>query len=83
MIIKSNDYDFYKTKFLFISRDTGGNSGDANMNTTPDHTLVIRDSDENILQDIIEVRRSKTTRTIKEYEPDYVAYKLEEDPSTL
>ena len=28
----------------FISKDSGG----ANMNTTPDHNLVIRDSDENI-----------------------------------
>jgi hypothetical protein len=52
-------------------------------NTTPDHTPVIRDSDENIQQDVIELWRSKRERTYKEYGPEYVAYTLEEDSLTL
>jgi len=83
VIIESNDDDFYETKFPFKSRDNGDTSGSASANTTPDHTPVIRESDENIQQDVIKLRRSKTTRIVKEYGPDYVPYTLEEDPSTL
>jgi len=79
VIIESNDADFYETKFPFLSRDSGG----ANMNTTPDHTPVIRDSDENIQSDVIELRRSKRARTAKEYGPEYVVNTLEEDLSSL
>ena len=83
MIIESNDADFYETKFPFLSRDSGGNSGGANMNTTPDHNPVIRNSDENIITDVTELRRSKRARTAKEYGPEYVVNTLEEDPSNL
>jgi len=79
VIIESNDDDFYETKFPFLSRDSGG----ANMNNTPDHTPVIRDSDENIQPDVIELRRSKRARTSKEYGAEYVVNTLEEDPSNL
>ena len=63
VIIKSNDTDFYETKFPFISRDNGG----ANLNITPDHTPVNRDNDENIQPDVIELQRSKRARTAKKY----------------
>jgi len=76
VIIESNDADFYETKFPFLSRDNGGNSGGANMNTTLDHTLVIRDSYENIQLDVIKLRRSKRARTAKEYGPEYVVNTL-------
>jgi len=79
VIIESNDAEFYETKFPFLSRDSGG----TNMNTTPDHTPVIRDSDENIITDVTELRRSKIARTAKEYGPEYVVNTLEEDPSNL
>jgi len=79
MIIESNDADFYETKFPFLSRDSGG----TNMNTTSDHAPVIRDSDENIITDVTELRRSKRARTVKEYRPEYVVNTLEEDPSNL
>ena len=76
MIIESNDTDFYEKKFPFLSRDSGGNSGGANMNTTPDHTPVIRDSDKNIQPDVIELQRSKRARTAKEYEHEYMVKTL-------
>jgi len=46
------------------------------MNTTPDHTLVIRDSDENIQPNVIELRRSKRARIAKDYGPEYVVNTL-------
>jgi len=55
VIIEANDADSYEAKFPFISRDSGGNSGGTNMNITPDHTPVIRDSDENIIIDVTEL----------------------------
>jgi len=76
VIIESNDTNFYETKFPFISRESGRNSGGANMNTTPDHTLVIRDSDENIQPNVIELRRSKRARIAKDYGPEYVVNTL-------
>jgi hypothetical protein len=83
VIIESNDADFYETKFPFLSRDSGGNSGGINMNSTPDHNPVIRDSDKSIITDVTELRRSKRARTAKEYGPKYVVNTLEEDPSNL
>jgi len=83
VIIESNDADFYETKFPFLSKDSGGNSGGTNMNTTPDHIPVIRDIDENIITNVTELRRSKRARTAKEYGPEYVVNTLEDDPSNL
>jgi len=56
--------------FTFISRDSGGNNGCTNMNTTPDHNLVIRDSDENILPDVIEFKNVRNQEMLKNMDPN-------------
>jgi hypothetical protein len=40
------------------------------------HILVIRSSDENIKQDVIEPQRGKVAKVAKKYEPDYMVYRL-------
>jgi len=40
------------------------------MNTTPDHNLVIRDSDENILPDVIEFKNVRNQEMLKNMDPN-------------
>ena len=81
-IIESNDADFYENKFLFKSGDSGGNSGGTD-NSVLDQPSEIITSNENIERDVIEPRRGKRARIAKEYGPEYVAYTIEEDPSSI
>ncbi|XP_050889384.1 uncharacterized protein LOC127094619 [Lathyrus oleraceus] len=71
---ESNDVEFYEDKFSFKSRSSGG--------TQSSHIPVIRSykSNDNVET---EIRRSKRVRVAKDYEPDYAAYSVEEDPINL
>jgi hypothetical protein len=60
-------------------RNSGGTSGGI-VNV---HISVIRINDENIEQDVIEPQRGKIARVAKKYEPDYMVYRLEKDPTNI
>lgn len=60
---------FSMKKFPSKSRDSKGASGGASKNTTLDHLLVIRYSDENIKIDVIEPREVREQELLKIIDP--------------
>ena len=75
VIIKSNDVGFFKDKFPFKLRNSGGSSGWLASNSQYRPSML--DDDE------LEPRRSKRARTVKDFGYDFYAYILEEDPNSF
>jgi len=72
VIIESNDANFYGNKLPFELR----NSGSASGSVTSNHISIIINSYKNIVQDVIEPRRSKKEKITKDHRQQYINHFL-------
>ena len=74
VIIESNDVEFYKFKFPFKLKNSGG--------MTSSNVSLVRIIEAGEVKEI-EPRGRKRASTTKDFGPDFDAYTIEEDPNTL